>query len=106
MAANPALSSANTLNNRDYQLFLDERARKKRVSEYFDILAALEIRRDAPLQEDDWNILRRMSGRSRLWYVTGAHMAQLVEKKLGHEALVETIRQGPEYFFKMYHESF
>jgi len=98
--------SANALNHRDYQLFLDEKARKKRVSEYFDILTNLEIRGNAPLHEDDWNILERMSGRNRLWYVTGTHMAQLIEKKFGHDTLVETIRLGPDNFFKMYHESF
>jgi len=98
--------SANILNNRDYQLFLDEKARKKRVSEYFDILTNLEVRGDASLQEEDWRVLGRMSDRNRLWYVTGAHMAQLIEEKLGHDTLVETIRMGPDYFFKMYHESF
>jgi hypothetical protein len=98
--------AANVLNNRDYQLFLDEKARKKRVSEYFDILAALEVRGDAPLQEEDWRVLESMSGRNRLWYVTGAHISQLIEEKLGHDTLLETIRMGPNYFFKMYHESF
>lgn len=98
--------SANVLNNRDYQLFLDEKARKKRVSEYFDILTNLEVRGDAPLQEEDWHVLGRMSNRNRLWYVTGAHMAQLIDDKLGHETLIDTIRMGPDYFFKLYHESF
>ncbi|MFW9844651.1 MAG: DUF5700 domain-containing putative Zn-dependent protease [Candidatus Thorarchaeota archaeon] len=98
--------AANVLNNRDYKLFLDEKARKKRVSEYFDLLTELEIRGDAPLQENDWAILERMTDRNRLWYVAGAHMSQLVEEKLGHETLVDTIRLGPEYFFKIYHESF
>ena len=98
--------ATNTLNNRDYKLFLDEKARKKRVSEYFDLLTDLEIRGDAPLQENDWAILERMTDRNRLWYVAGAHMSQLIEEKLGHETLVDTIRLGPEYFFKMYHESF
>jgi hypothetical protein len=64
------------------------------------------MHKDAPLHEDDWNVLEKMSNRNRLWYVTGAHMAQLINNKLGHETLVETIRQGPDYFFKMYHESF
>jgi hypothetical protein len=98
--------AANALNNRDYRLFLDEKARKRRVSEYFDLLTDLEVRSDAPLQEDDWNIIERMTDRNRLWYIAGAHMAHLIEKKLGHETLVESIRLGPEYFFKMYHESF
>ena len=98
--------SANALNNRDYRLFLDDQARKKRVSVYFDILTDLEVRADSPLHEDDWKTIERMSDRDRLWYVTGAHMAEIIDKELGHETLVETIRLGPDDFFKTYHESF
>jgi len=98
--------SSNVLSNRDYILFLDDRARKKRVSMYFDILTDLEVRADSPLHEDDWKTIERMSDRDRLWYVTGAHMAEVIDNKLGHETLVETIRLGPDDFFKSYHESF
>ncbi|MFW9798540.1 MAG: DUF5700 domain-containing putative Zn-dependent protease [Candidatus Thorarchaeota archaeon] len=98
--------SAKALNNRDYKLVMDNRARKRRVSMYFDILTELETRADSPLQEDDWKILDRMSDRDRLWYVTGAHMAEVIDKNLGHETLIETIRLGPDDFFKSYHESF
>jgi hypothetical protein len=98
--------SASELDNRDYQLFLDDRARKKRVSIFFDILTDLEIRNDSPLQEDDRKILNRMSDRDRLWYVAGAHMAQIIDKNLGRETLVETIRHGPDAFFKTYHDAF
>jgi hypothetical protein len=99
-------SAAKAIHNRDYQLLLDKRAKTKRVSEYFDILTDLEIRADSPLREEDWKILKRMSGRKRLWYVTGAHMAQVIEKNFGRETLIETIRLGPDDFFKTYHESF
>ena len=98
--------AAKALNNRDYSLFLDDRARKKRVSQYFDLLTELEVRNDSPLHEDDWKVLDRMSDRNRLWYVTGAHMAEVIDKNLGKEALIETIRLGPDDFFKSYHESF
>jgi hypothetical protein len=98
--------SANALNNRDYQLLMDERARKKRVSKYFDLFTKLEIRADRSLHENDWKILDWMTGRDRLWYVTGAHMAQVIEKNLGRDTLIETIRLGPDDFFKSYHESF
>jgi hypothetical protein len=47
-----------------------------------------------------------MSDRNRLWYVTGAHMAEVIDKNLGKEVLIETIRLGPDDFFKSYHESF
>ncbi|MFW9805196.1 MAG: DUF5700 domain-containing putative Zn-dependent protease [Candidatus Thorarchaeota archaeon] len=98
--------TAKALNNRDYKLFLDNRARKKRVSEYFDILTELEVRHDSPLDEVDWKILAKMSDRNRLWYVTGAHMAEIIDRNLGKETLIETIRLGPDDFFKAYHESF
>jgi hypothetical protein len=98
--------AASALNTRDYQLFLDERARTKRVSKYFDIFTKLEIQADRPLHEKDWKILDRMTDRDRLWYIAGAHMAQVIEKNLGRETLIETIRLGPDDFFKTYHESF
>jgi hypothetical protein len=97
---------AKTFHNRDYMLLLDDKAKSKRVSEYFNILTELEIRADSPLREEDWKILDRMSGRDRLWYVAGAHMAQMIERNMGRETLVETIRLGPDDFFKTYHESF
>ncbi len=98
--------SLNALTNRDYKLLLDERARSKRVSSFFDTLTKFEIRGSNPLQEKDWHILDRMSGRDRLWYIAGAHMAQLIDKKFGREVLNETIRLGPDDFFKTYHETF
>ncbi len=98
--------TAKALNNRDYRLFLDDRARKKRVSEFFDIFTKLEIRADTPIHKNDWKILDRMSDRERLWYVTGAHMAQVIESNLGRNQLIETMRLGPDDFFKTYHESF
>ena len=97
--------SSKALDNRDYQLLLDSRARKKRVSEFFDILTELETRDDSPLDKTDWDILDRMSGKDRLWYVTGAHMAQTIETGFGRNQLNETIRLGPDNFFKTYHES-
>ena len=98
--------SSKVLRNRDYQLFLDDKARNKRLSEFFDVLTDLEIRGAKPLHENDWKVLDRMSGRDRLWYVAGAHMAQMIETKFGRETLNETIRLGPDDFFKKYHESF
>ena len=94
------------LNNRDYQLFLDDNARSKRVSKYFDILTDLQVRGSNPINSKDFNILEKMTGKDRLWYVTGAHMAAVIEKNQGKEVLVETIRLGPDDFFKTYHESF
>jgi hypothetical protein len=98
--------SMNAMSNRDYKLLLDDRAKSKRVSAYFDILTKFEIRGSNPLQEKDWKVLERMTGRDRLWYVAGAHMAQMIDKKFGREALNESIRLGPEDFFMKYHETF
>jgi hypothetical protein len=98
--------AAGALNNRDYQLFLDEKARKKRVSKFFDILTDLEIRDSNPINEKDLKILDMMADKDRLWYVTGAHMAESIDSSLGRETLNETIRLGPDDFFKKYHDSF
>jgi hypothetical protein len=98
--------SASVLSNRDYQLLLDERAKTKRVARFFDLITKLDVQSDRPLHEKDWKILDIMTGRDRLWYVAGAHMAQVIEKSLGMDTLIETIRLGPDDFFKTYHESF
>ena len=98
--------AAGALNNRDYQLFLDDNARKKRVSKFFDILTDLEYRGSGPVHEKDFKILNLMADKDRLWYVTGAHMAEVIDKSLGREMLNETIRLGPDDFFNKYHESF
>ncbi len=98
--------AASALSNRDYQLFLDENARKKRVSKYFDILTDLEVRGSNQVRKKDFKILDQMADKDRLWYVAGAHMAEIIDKNLGREILNETIRLGPDDFFKMYHESF
>lgn len=96
---------ANALYNQDYKLLLDDQAKEKRVSEYFDIFTKLETQDIGPLQENDWEIIDKMSSRDRLWYVTGAHMAQYIDEKLGRDSLNETIQLGPDDFFKKYHDA-
>ena len=98
--------AAGALNNRDYQLLLDDNARKKRVSKFFDILTDLEFRSSSPIHERDLKILEVMADKDRLWYITGAHMAEVIDNSLGREMLNETIRVGPDDFFNKYHESF
>ncbi|TXT53846.1 MAG: hypothetical protein BAJATHORv1_110038 [Candidatus Thorarchaeota archaeon] len=93
------------LSHEDYQALIDSKVRKERVNEYFKTYRDLK---DTPIREltsDDMEILEVMSGRNkRLWYITGAHMAESIDKKLGRNQLVQTIVDGPESFFQAYSE--
>lgn len=94
------------LNPVDYQVLLNKKQRNRRVSDFFQILTRLDTKLGASVQDKDWRVLDQMSGKKRLWYITGAHMAETIDKKLGRETLNETIRLGHENFFKVYHEAF
>jgi len=87
----------------DYQILMNPEKRKIFTYEYFRILSELEHKREKPLGEADFNILEVMSGQNkRLWYVTGCHMAEEIDKHFGREILIQTILDGPESFFKYY----
>ena len=44
-----------------------------------------------------------MSGRTtRLWYITGCHMAQRIEEERGVETLRQLVKRGPQEFFETY----
>lgn len=95
--------SENGLGHEDYQFLVDSHKRQSRVREYFEILEALDKSRNRELNDSDFEILEKMSGRgSRLWYVTGAHMCKTIDEELGREALTETIQGGPNSFFAVY----
>jgi hypothetical protein len=38
----------------------------------------------------------------RAYYVTGAHMAQTIEERLGKGAIVESVNTGPRHFVEIY----
>jgi hypothetical protein len=91
------------LTHEDYPALLNASERKKRVQHFFSIYKALTKSSDRPLQERDFEVFDIMSGQhQRLWYITGAHMAQTIDVILGREALLHTVSAGPSAFFEAY----
>lgn len=87
----------------DYKVLLNDVERKRRVHEYFSVISRLENRRSQELREEDLQIFDEMSGRTtRLWYVTGCHMAQRIEQECGVETVRNLVKRGHEEFFKTY----
>ena len=76
--------------------------KSKRVTEFFQILKDLECTPERVITKEDFELLERMSGGSRLWYITGAHMAQTIDEKLGRDTLIQTIINGADNFFEAY----
>ena len=87
----------------DYSALMDEEIAEQRKVQYFDLVKELERTADRKITDDDFGIFEPMSEPgTRLWYVTGAYMAKIIDEKLGREALRETVRQGPDSFFDLY----
>jgi hypothetical protein len=87
----------------DYQILLNDDERKRRVRDYFNMLSRLENRRSQKLRKEDFQVFDDMSGKTtRLWYVTGCHMAQKIERECGVETLRHLVKRGCEEFFKAY----
>lgn len=89
------------LNHLDYWLYEDKSKRERLIDEYFRIWDELRCEPLRSLREDDYGLLERLSG-ERLWYVTGLHMAETVDERLGRERLNETIAAGPASFYGAY----
>lgn len=53
---------------------------------------------DDELKNQSWKIGVLKRG----YYVVGAYMAQVIDTKLGRDALIQTISAGPSEFFKLY----
>ncbi|MHA1909920.1 MAG: DUF5700 domain-containing putative Zn-dependent protease [Candidatus Thorarchaeota archaeon] len=87
----------------DYSALMDEEIAEQRSMQYFDLVAELERKSDRTITDDDFRIFEPMSARGkRLWYVTGAYMAKMIDERLGRETLIGTVRQGPNSFFDLY----
>jgi hypothetical protein len=55
------------------------------------------------VDETRLQIFEKMSGKeTRLWYITGCHMAQEIEKNCGIEMLRKLVKLGSEEFFYTY----
>jgi len=86
----------------DYRVLLNNAERAKRVSHYFRLLGELESDLNS-VNGSRLKIFEEMSGKeTRLWYITGCHMAQEIENRLGTETLRKLVQQGSEEFFDTY----
>ncbi len=91
----------------DYKVLNDKTKRKESADEYFDIYDKYKYAKSIPIEDGVFDILEVMSGKNkRLWYVTGAHMAEEIDKKFGREVLNQTIVNGSEAFFEKYNSLF
>lgn len=95
-----------SLLDNDYKTLLNDAERARRVGHYFRLISKLENNLDKEVNESRLQILEKMSGKeTRLWYITGCHMAQEIEKRRGIETLRNLVKQGSEEFFDTYLES-
>jgi len=92
----------NSLTFKDYKVLTSEKETNKLTKEYFKIFKKIAKQSERHVTEEDFNLLGNFSGGSRLWYITGGQMAKMIDENLGREALVQTIIDGPESFFKQY----
>jgi len=104
-AAYDSRKKMDAFTHEDYQTLNNKGQRHSRVNEYFRILTDFEFDKMRSIHDTDWQTISFMSDKKRLWYVTGAHMAETIDKELGRNALNETIRLGPDEFFKSYHDA-
>jgi hypothetical protein len=87
----------------DYKVLLDIAERNRRVRDYFNILSKLENKPSQELRQEDLQVLEQMSGRAtRLWYITGCHMAQRIEQECGVETLRNLVKKDCNEFFETY----
>jgi len=87
----------------DYKMLRNEAEKARRVHDYFKILSKLENNAERKVKHSDFEVFEKMSGRAtRLWYITGCHMAQTIESAFGIDTLRELVRKGCLDFFKTY----
>jgi hypothetical protein len=88
----------------DYAALLDPERMDQYEEEFLKLYLGLVEAPPRPLEEQDWEIVERMSSGDRLWYRVGARMADRLERALGREVLIETVLEGPDAFFSRYGE--
>ena len=89
----------------DYAVLNNPGELKQRTSRFFEILDNLISEESRSLVDSDFQLIEEMSSAgTRLWYVTGAHMANTIDEELGRLSLIKTITSGYESFFSHYSE--
>jgi len=97
--------SEDGLLDNDYKTLLNNAERMKRVDHYFKIFDKLQNNLEKRTRKPYAPILNIMSGQqTRLWYITGCHMAQEIEKHRGIETVRKLVKQGSEEFFNTFME--
>jgi hypothetical protein len=84
--------------DRDYLILEDPNLLRPAVAEYRQIAARYATNPDQPLADEDWRAIETMSSAKRLWYVTGAHLARLIDEHCGRQRLTELLGAPPEQF--------
>jgi hypothetical protein len=92
----------------DYKTLLNNTKKGERVNHYFRLVKKLENNQNKKA-EDYTRVFKRMSEKmsgkeTRLWYITGCHMAQEIEKHEGIETLRDLVKRGSQEFFDTYLE--
>lgn len=89
----------------DYKVLLNDREKAGRVNHYFRLFDKLENNQSKRVDKNYFRLFDRMSGRkTRLWYITGCHIAQEIEKHKGTETLRNLVKRGSREFFDTYVE--
>jgi len=86
----------------DYVVLNDADRRKHAIERYRDRLSFLRAEFGNELGDAHWQVVEDMSSGERLWYVTGAAMADAIEKARGRAGLLRVVAAGPDDFFATY----
>jgi hypothetical protein len=84
--------------DRDYVILENRSLLRQSIAEYRQIAARFAVDPDQPLLAEDWQAIETMSSAKRLWYVTGAHLAKLIDEQLGRHRFTELLQGPPEQF--------
>ena len=82
----------------DYQMLADADDRSRLRRRLNSLFARARSYTPEKLQKTAW----RIGVQERAHYVIGGFMAQTIDEKLGRQALVETISEGPRSFIQKY----
>jgi tetratricopeptide (TPR) repeat protein len=86
--------------DRDYEMLerkRDVKIRRKKISALFDRAMS---ENPGDLGKASW----RTGVKDRGYYVVGAYMAKMIDERLGRDALIATVEQGPRAFVRTYNE--
>ncbi|MHA1199222.1 MAG: DUF5700 domain-containing putative Zn-dependent protease [Candidatus Heimdallarchaeaceae archaeon] len=87
----------------DYEVLFDVEKLTESNKQYFELYDKYRYSKNLMIEESDLDVFEIMSGKEkRLWYVTGAHIAEGIDRMLGRGELNQTIVNGPNTFFEKF----